>query len=716
MPDNMLVKDATNTNQTIRTTEVGGVHTPHHNAQLMVGGGAVGQSNRVPVSASNITTKFREAFETLDTVNRWTLSTGTGDLVFVDGNTAAASYLVVSKSPWEQNTETLLSTVSTFAMPMELSIGAHMSQRTVGQEFSLEVISTEPRPAAPADLAISSISQTTTVLTVNTVNPHGLSIGQAVGVRDVSNTAANYPFLTVATVPSLTQFTATVATGTITTVNNSGFVYRRERFGRASNGVSQIFENATATNASLYVRSETGDALPSGAIAGAHAVTIGTTASTVAVNAAFAYSFVPGTEFRMNVQADRVQFYDSAIDAVAQTANRLLRTQVVPDPSENYRFRIRATNNKSLTVLNAKVVSVTKSGTTTGTFVCDRPHGLVTNDTITYYGSSNQAAASFPNLTTATAVTVVNATTFTAVIGTGTTGTAYGGVISKVHGGNLLSALGAPNLAAVSAALATLADGTRQLTLVGSGSWTGMVIGDIVEVAGVSNVTNGDLLGVDGAWKVANLATTTLTLVPPTGTTMPGLPADFTTTTSGGAVIRRTDLRVSFVRIFDYERARVELLPRPAGDLAGAAPVTIQGTPTVSFTQPALVAGTALVGDVGVQYRATASGASAAHIVSAATTNATNLKNAAGKVLGWYLVNNTASWRYVKLHNLATAPTAGAAVARTIGIPPNGVASFFSEGGITFATGIGYTIVTGAADADATAVGANEVVGELIWA
>jgi hypothetical protein len=128
------------------------------------------------------------------------------------------------------------------------------------------------------------------------------------------------------------------------------------------------------------------------------------------------------------------------------------------------------------------------------------------------------------------------------------------------------------------------------------------------------------------------------------------------------------------------------------------------------------VAGTALIGDVGVQYRTTASGASATHLVAAASANPTLVKASAGKVLGWFFANTTAAWVYVKLHNQATAPTAGTGVVRTIGIPPNGVASWFSEGGITFATGIGLTTVTGAADADATAVAANAIVGELVWA
>jgi hypothetical protein len=146
-------------------------------------------------------------------------------------------------------------------------------------------------------------------------------------------------------------------------------------------------------------------------------------------------------------------------------------------------------------------------------------------------------------------------------------------------------------------------------------------------------------------------------------------------------------------------------------------PVAQQGTATVSFTQPALVAGTAAIGDVGQQYRANATGAaSATHIVSAATTNATVIKAGAGRVLGWHLGNTTASWRYVKLHNQTTTPTAGSGVVRTIAIPPNGVADFALEGGVGFATGIALTTVTGSADADATAVGAGDIVGEIFFA
>jgi hypothetical protein len=76
----------------------------------------------------------------------------------------------------------------------------------------------------------------------------------------------------------------------------------------------------------------------------------------------------------------------------------------------------------------------------------------------------------------------------------------------------------------------------------------------------------------------------------------------------------------------------------------------------------------------------------------------------------------TASWRFVKFHNSATAPTAGAGVFLTVGIPPNGVAKIALEGGIAFSAGIGITCVTGAADADATATGATDVVGDIFFA
>lgn len=149
----------------------------------------------------------------------------------------------------------------------------------------------------------------------------------------------------------------------------------------------------------------------------------------------------------------------------------------------------------------------------------------------------------------------------------------------------------------------------------------------------------------------------------------------------------------------------------------GQTTVAVSGTVTANIGTGSIAAGTNAIGDVGIQARANATGAATIHhFVAAATTNALNIKASAGRVLGWSLANTTASWRYVKLHNTAGAPTAGAGVVATIGIPPNGVNVQNLPVGLGFATGIARTCVTGAADADATATAANDVVGDIFFA
>jgi hypothetical protein len=154
--------------------------------------------------------------------------------------------------------------------------------------------------------------------------------------------------------------------------------------------------------------------------------------------------------------------------------------------------------------------------------------------------------------------------------------------------------------------------------------------------------------------------------------------------------------------------------PIPAAQISGTQPVS--GTVTANIGTGSLAAGTNLAMDVGLQVRANATGAASIHhIVSAATTNVAQIKATAGRVYGYCLSNTTASWRYVKLHNIASA-TAGAAVAMTIGLPPNGKAECYMGQGIGFATAISRSIVTGSADTDATAVAVGDVVGDIFWA
>lgn len=178
-----------------------------------------------------------------------------------------------------------------------------------------------------------------------------------------------------------------------------------------------------------------------------------------------------------------------------------------------------------------------------------------------------------------------------------------------------------------------------------------------------------------------------------------------------------TTWTIGFIQVEDQGRNKVRIAScDPSG--SHALPVQVMGGSSIAVLSGAQAAGTNAIGDVGIQYRANATGgATIKHIVAAATTNATNTKASAGRVVGWNLVNTTATFQYVKLHNTAGAPTAGSGVVMTIAIPPNGVNAMpVGGGGIGFATGIAYTIVTGSADADATATTLGSVVGDLFYA
>jgi hypothetical protein len=569
MADNVGYTPGTGAN--IAADDIGGVL--YQRMKLTLGtdntnGGDVSTSNPMPVEPQNITTSFRESFETYNTATVWSQSVAAGDIVQLDGNAVSASYLVISKDPLTANTETYVETQSTFPVPLETIVGLGMSQRVLGQELSIEYVSTETPIPLPSNIAISSITQATTTLTVTTSTAHGLTAGVRIGILGItSDSRLNYPCLVVANITSSTVFTATAGPmGTITSLSvgpytSQGFVYFRSAMGGAPDGYSQIFENATATNASMYVRSDSGDVYPSGTFAGNHTVTIGSTASVQAVAANYSYAFVPTNEYRSLLQVDRVQYYDVGIDSTNQPTARRNVTQVIPKITENYKIRFRFTNDKSLTVPVAKIVSAEKAGSTTATITTATAHGLTTGDFIVIYGIRDQT--NFVNLTTATAVaSTPTSTTFTIAFGASTTATSYGGMVSRVNGANIPAAY---TTVAIQSATVTATD----LTLVGGANWA-FVVGDYVNVYGCRDNATGADLAVDGVYKVASVATTTAILLPISTTV---LPSPFASTNCGGTVIKRTDARISYIRLFEYLREKVEILNK--NDNFSGVPVVI---------------------------------------------------------------------------------------------------------------------------------------------
>lgn len=102
-------------------------------------------------------------------------------------------------------------------------------------------------------------------------------------------------------------------------------------------------------------------------------------------------------------------------------------------------------------------------------------------------------------------------------------------------------------------------------------------------------------------------------------------------------------------------------------------------------------------------------------LISAATTNATNIKASAGTLGALTLFNLNAAARYVKFYNKASAPTVGTDPPVQTFLIPGGTAGAgvcvpLPPQGLAFSAGISFAITTGIADSDATAVAASEII------
>lgn len=127
-----------------------------------------------------------------------------------------------------------------------------------------------------------------------------------------------------------------------------------------------------------------------------------------------------------------------------------------------------------------------------------------------------------------------------------------------------------------------------------------------------------------------------------------------------------------------------------------------------------LAAGTNLIGRAVADASAATGGIpSTARLLSAAGSSgdATNVKASAGRVYAIQGANVATSARYLKLYNSASAPTAGAGTpVKTIYLPPQAAFAFDWPLGLTFATGIGFTLVTGSADNSSSSVTAGDIL------
>lgn len=554
----------------------------------------IDSANKIHIQASlatNVAARIRDASENYPNSSVWDeakTAISPGDLIMQAGNTAGAGWIELSKSPFDSGGSTVIQLAQQLEMPMRILSGITMSQRAAGQHIaSIELVSTDDWEGAvpipdPVPVEILSASQATTIITINfaTAPAVPFRIGQRVNVYGFVDNRLNVSSATVATTPSATQLTLvgnafafTSTTITTTLGNGAAFIERVDVIGGARNGIAILHESATATQCSAYSRSEGGLGRPSGSLAGSHQFTTGTDLAVALATAPGAYAFAPAVQTRIDVSRDGFVISDRSTGGLnAVYSGRYRHDEVVPNPARPYKLQFRLRSAKATSRPIAEIVSVTKAGSTTTTFITRAPHGLQVGQFIAYYGVSNQTA--FAAQSGMTVASVVDANTFTCVTTLSTTATSYGGFVAMLEGQQILPG-------AVNQSVQSITRAGNVLTVVGSAAWAGPIIGEIVELYGVGNIVDGESLGVDGPYRVDNIATTTITLIPIQSAQMGD---DITLTNAGGGLIRRTELRIHYTVVVDYEPVFIEPAQGGVVEQAFGTPVNVIGTVPVSGT------------------------------------------------------------------------------------------------------------------------------------
>jgi hypothetical protein len=259
---------------------------------------------------------------------------------------------------------------------------------------------------------------------------------------------------------------------------------------------------------------------------------------------------------------------------------------------------------------------------------------------------------------------------------------------------------------------------------------SGLTTATINTTASPGHVMNTYADGRNVAWSDALVASATTPTVTTRGSRIESLPDDdvelyvylwaYNGTTNPAST---TTWTIGFVSVEDNANVPAYIAGvRPTGN---AAPLPISGTVAVSGTVTAnigtgsLAAGTNAIGDVGIQYRANATGAATlTNINSPATPAAQQIRSGAGRLLSVVMTNTAASARWLKIFNLLSAsvtPGTTSALAE-IGIGAGQTIEWSLEGGAGFSTGITIMVTGGQGLTNNAAITAGDVTGMTLHA
>lgn len=538
-----------------------------------------------------------------------------GDFVTVKASSNGQMITSLSINPLIEDAESTITIESAGIQPLALEVEASISHRLRHSFSTLCVFEDGPDgpDPTPAPINIVSLSQSNadngaaysavagSILTVVLETPlhAGAFLSDWCHVSGLVDNRLCYPNLAIKYI-SYDRKTLTfnfsdenalpsLAVPVITPTLGTAKLHFYNNMSGARNGATFRFTGTSATGAALVTLAGPNDVQVSGTLVGSHTTTIGSTNPSIS-SAGFGQAEVKApTRFRIECTPYSTVFYDKSSDnANAAYSQRGARTSVKPAIQASLRPRIRAYRPKSMTRPVAKIVSISKSGSTTATVNTAAPHGLVTGNYVTIKGVRD--TTNFASFATPVQVTVTSATQFTLVMGTAVTATSYSGAVILTNGGvDQQGVLGQMVQNAVW-------DNTAQtLTLTGSGTWSGVSITDIVELYGVRDNVSGADLGIDGAWEVYHLSTTALVLSPVTDVNGARVSPPLTTLSStacGGAVIARVLLRAHDLQMETWTESRV-VIDGTGTDRVDksipvrlVAPASMQGTASIDSSFP----------------------------------------------------------------------------------------------------------------------------------
>jgi len=179
--------------------------------------------------------------------------------------------------------------------------------------------------------------------------------------------------------------------------------------------------------------------------------------------------------------------------------------------------------------------------------------------------------------------------------------------------------------------------------------------------------------------------------------------------TSGTFSSSATAPFIFIASLVGYQYFRCILTAYTSGTVNASAYFSRESTPVVAAPPTSqTVSGTVTVGNI------TASSSSSGTVLytvnSAATTNAASIKATGANFFGLSVMNASASTKYVRLYNLATAPTVGTSVPiMVVAVPATSSKEIEYVPSLRFGTGLAVAITGGAAATDSTAVAAGDV-------